>query len=227
MILSPKTTHVAYRCPACGDVVRGIAGAFGLGKQDMLRLRCPCEGHTEMSIVGSADRRIRLTVPCLLCGKDHRYTLSESLFYGKDLFHLACPYTDIDIGFFGRNQEILNEAIEKSTEELNALYDELIAKGATPMEEDPDCDRATPDEEEPFLPDAQIYDIVRFMVKELEAEGGIDCPCASGTYEVELTAEGIRIYCPDCGAAHLFATNSLAAAQEFLNCDHLELKIPM
>ena len=49
MILSPKTTHIAFRCPSCGDIVRGIAGAFGLGKQDMLRLRCPCEGRAEIN----------------------------------------------------------------------------------------------------------------------------------------------------------------------------------
>ncbi len=80
MILSPKTTHVAYRCPSCGYIVRGIAGAFGLGTQDMLRLRCSCGAKTEMSIVGSADHRIRLTVPCLLCTREHHFSLSDRHF---------------------------------------------------------------------------------------------------------------------------------------------------
>lgn len=223
MILNPKTTHVAYRCPSCGYIVRGIAGAFGLGAQDMLRLRCTCGADAEMTILGSSDRRIRLTVPCLLCGKEHRYTLSDSLFYGKDVFHLSCPYTSLDVGFFGRNEGELTAATEKSTEELNALFAELCDKGAVSEEDEEESDRALPDGEEAFLPDAQIYDIVRFMVKELEADGAIHCPCGGGEYEVELLEEGIRIFCPLCGAESLFSTNSLSAAQEFLSCDRLEL----
>ena len=223
MILNPKTTHVAYRCPACGYIIRGIAGAFGLGTQDMLRLRCSCGAKTEMTILGAADHRIRLTVPCLLCEKDHHYTISDSLFYSKDIFHLACPYTDINIGFFGRDEEKLCAATDRSTEELNALYEELMGKGAT-LEEVEESNTVLPDGEEPFLPDAQIYDIIRFMVKELEADGQIHCPCIGGEYDVEMTAEGIRVFCRLCGASHLFATNSVAAAQEFLSCERLDLK---
>lgn len=226
MILNPKTTHVAYRCPACGYIVRGLAGEFGLGAQNMLRLRCSCGAKTEMTLAGSADRRIRLTVPCLICNKEHRYTLSDSLFYSKDIFHLACPYTDINVGFFGRDEEKLTAATDESTEELNALYEELMGKGATLEEVDPEGDTALPDDEEPFLPDAQIYDIIRFMVKELEADGHVDCPCGASVFEVEMTAEGIRVFCPDCGAEALFTTNSVEEAQAFLNCDHLELKLP-
>ncbi len=223
MILNPKATNVAYRCPSCGYIVRGVAGSFGLGAQDMLRLRCTCGTEAEMTILGSADHRIRLTVPCLLCGKEHHYTLSDSLFYGKDVFHLSCPYTDLDVGFFGRDEGALAAATEKSTEELNTLYEELVGKGAV-SEAEEECDSALPDDEEPFLPDAQIYDIVRFMVKELEADGKIHCPCAPGEYDVEMTSEGIRVYCRLCGADYLFSTNSVSAAQEFLSCEGLELR---
>ena len=227
MVLNPKTTSVAYRCPSCGYIVRGIAGAFGLGTQDMLRLRCSCGAKTEMTIIGSADKRIRLAVPCLLCNSNHHYTLSDALFYSKDIFHLSCPYTDIDVGFFGRSEEKLSAAVEKSTEELTALYEELMGKGATLIEEDSEEETAAPDDEEaPFIPDPQIYDIVRFLVKELEADGHVHCPCDGGTYEVELTEEGVRIFCPSCHAEYLFVTNSVAAAQDFLNCDRLDLLPP-
>ena len=225
MILTPKTTNVAYRCPECGYVTRGLAGAFGLGARDMLRLKCTCGAQAEMTMIGTADDRVRLTVPCLLCAHDHHYTLSRSLFYSKDIFHLACPYTDINIGFIGRDEDKLSAAIDKSTEDLTALYRELFGKGATIEDIPEEADRAIPDgEEEPFLPDAQIYDIVRFMVKELEADGAIHCPCEGGVYEVELQNDGIRIFCQECGASLLFATNSITAAQSFLSCDHIELK---
>ena len=85
MILTPKTTNVAYRCPECGYVIRGLAGAFGLGARDMLRLKCTCGAEPEMTMIGTADERVRLTVPCLLCAHDHHYTVSRSLFYSKDI----------------------------------------------------------------------------------------------------------------------------------------------
>jgi predicted RNA-binding Zn-ribbon protein involved in translation (DUF1610 family) len=227
MILTPKTTNVAYRCPQCGYVARGLAGAFGLGTRDMLRLRCTCGAETEMSLAATQDERVRLTVPCLLCGHDHHYTLSLPLFYGKDIFRLSCPYTSIDIGFFGRDEAALSTAIDESTEELNDLYRELMAKGATEEEIPPEATRAIPDdEEEPYLPDAQIYDIIRFVVKELEADHAIHCLCDDGVYDVEMTEVGVRVSCRECGASRIFATNSLVAAQEFLSCERLDLVEP-
>ena len=34
-----------------------------------------------------------------------------------------------------------------------------------------------------ILPDPAVYDTLRFVVKDLEAEGKIDCPCHSGCYD--------------------------------------------
>lgn len=214
MIIEPKKTFVAYRCPSCGQAVIGFAGAFAL-KADMLRLKCPC-GESHMTITITPEKKIRLSVPCLFCAKDHNFVLSQELFYGKDLFLLNCTYTGLDVGFIGEQKKV-EEALSENEKQLNKIFTEM---GVSSPEEIYKM-KKTPEEE---LPDAQIYDIVRFVVKELEADGAIECPCHSGSYDFEVLEHGIRVFCPDCDAEYIFPADSVAAAQEFLQCDHLELK---
>ncbi len=210
MVLDQKKTHIAYRCPRRGCAATGFARAFA-PTADMLRLKCPC-GESEMTMAATPDKKVRLSVPCLFCPQNHQFVVSQSIFFGRDLFLLNCPYTNIDICFIGKEDKV-EEEITRNTEELNRLFEEIGSPIATQRVHTP----------ESVLPDAQIYDIIRFLVKDLEAEGAISCPCHGGEYETEITAEGIRVFCLSCGASHLFAADSVAAAQEFLSCDRLEL----
>ena len=99
MVLDKKETTVAYRCPSCGAGVMSLVGAFALSA-DMIRLKCSC-GGSEMTIVYTKDRSIRLTVPCLFCTTPHHYTLGDKLFFGRELFAFGCPYTGLDICYIG------------------------------------------------------------------------------------------------------------------------------
>lgn len=213
MVIEPKKTFVAYRCPVCGQAVVGFAGSFAMSA-DMLRLRCPCEGSA-MTITVTPEKKIRLSVPCLFCEKEHSYILSRDLFYGKDIFLLNCSYTGLDVGFIG-DEDRINENLARTEREIQKLCEDA---GASP---DVLFHKAKLDEN--ALPDAQIYDIVRFVVKELEADGAIDCPCHSGSYDFEVVENGIRVFCPDCDAEYIFPADSVSAAQEFLQCDRLDLK---
>ncbi len=221
MILNQKLSHIAFRCPKCGCVTKGLAGTFALSKNQMLRLRCSCGRGGEMTAAVTSDDKIRVTVPCLLCDKNHQFVISKPIFFGKELFLYACPYSGINIAFFGQNEELVDAAAARSTEELERIFSQLSIRFPTENEDGVDYadETVTPD----VLPDAQIYDIIRFMVKELEADGAIRCPCRCGEYEVEMTETGVRVFCRSCGASHLFETNSVSAAQEFLSCDSLEL----
>ena len=75
-----------------------------------------------------------------------------------------------------------------------------------------------------ILPDAAVYDLIRFVIKDLEAEGKIDCPCHSGSYDLRYAPGGIQAFCPDCGATYFFPCESAAAAEEYLNIDEIKLK---
>ena len=43
MILQPKDTTIAYRCPECGTTVMSVVGALALSG-DIIKLKCDCGG---------------------------------------------------------------------------------------------------------------------------------------------------------------------------------------
>lgn len=215
MILEPKTTHVAYRCPECGTTVYGLVGKFALSA-DMLRLKCEC-GGSHLDIAVTNEQKLRLSVPCIFCKTNHSYVVSQSIFFGRELFLLNCPYANMDIGFIG-DKEKTDAELERTGAELERLLADL---------ETDDFKEMQPRDinEEDVLPSAEVYDAIRFLVKTLEDEGGIDCPChAARDYELRFTEGGIEVYCPTCGASHAFSTSSPAAVEEYLGLDELELK---
>ena len=218
MVLKPKETHVAYRCPDCLSAVKGLIGDF-IPDAGMLRLKCPC-GKSRMQVIPSPDReKIRFDVPCLFCRQDHHFTVSRSVVFGDRLFFLNCPYTNMDIGFLGSEDEV-SSALDGQLEEISKLAGMLGVEQLRDL---------TPEEaeSEAILPDAQVHDVIRFIVKEMEADGAISCPCHTGPYETAMTENGILVYCTVCGASHLFPANSVSDAEAFLHCESLELKNPL
>lgn len=224
MVIEQKQTHIAYRCPHCGTAVLGYIGDFALSA-DMLKLKCDC-GHSEMTVTYTAEKKVRLTVPCLFCENPHHFVVSQELFFGREIFLLNCPYANMDICFIGQ-PEALQKELDRSAKELNQMYEEVGLTLPGREEEEAkageEAEEETKDPED-LLPDVAIYDIVRFLVKELQADGAIDCPCHGGDYDFEVLPGAIRVYCTECGAEYVFPANSVSAAQEFLQVDSITLK---
>lgn len=215
MVLNQNKTFLAYRCPHCGTGVMGICGSFALSGGRMLRLRCTC-GESGMTVSETADKKLRLSVPCLLCNGEHSYLVSPTLFYGRELFLLNCAYSDLDICFIGEEERV-RAALTENEERLRAMLAEAGLASLSHLHGQDDA---------PALPDTEVYDIIRFLVRELEADGEIDCPCGNGEYELEMTPGGVRVFCQNCGGEHVFRVDSVQAAQAFLSADHLTLTDP-
>lgn len=208
MLIEGKHTHIAYRCPGCGYTIFGLVTPFTMS-QNMLKLKCQC-GESELGMQFTQDKKVHLTVPCLFCGQPHRYTVSQSLFLERDLFVLGCPYTNMDIAFIGKKEQV-DEALQMSQAELEQLFAQLG--------QDEDGEEHL----SPMLPDAQVYDILRFVVKELEADGKINCPCGTGPYEMDMSEDGVRVYCSECGASYLFPCSSVSEAEAFIHAEEINL----
>ena len=215
MVLDSKQTTVAYRCPHCGAGVLSAVNVFSLSA-DMVKLQCTC-GKSEMTVVSAQDGKIRLTVPCIACPNPHIFTLSDSLFYSKDLFTMQCPYvSELTIALVG---EINQVKAELARSEL-ALLDMMEKSGLESL------DALHNDED--VLPDPQILDIVMFVINDMDAEGKIYCKCASDDnergYEVDIVEDGVRVSCKKCAASRLIPTDSRLGAHAFLNADALHLE---
>ena len=214
MVLESKQTTLAYRCPHCGAGVMTAVSLFHL-KGAMVRLKCDC-GKSAMEVNLTTDGKVRLTVPCIICPNPHHFTVSEKLFFGKELFSLPCPYSDINICVMG---EINHVKAELSRTELQ-LLDLMEKNGITDFE-------ALHQEAEKTVTDPQVLDIVLFVIRDLDEEGKIHCHCAEGVereYDAEILPDGVRVTCKACGASRLIPTDSLLDAHEFLNCDSLQLE---
>ncbi len=214
MIANPGQTHIAYRCPDCGTTVIGFVGKFALAA-NMLRLKCSC-GNSHLDVNITNDKKIRLSVPCVFCKSNHNYVVSQNIFFGRDIFLLACPYANMDICFIGE-KEAVDKENERTAGELEKLLTELEAENLKDIQ-------PVDVNEEDVLPDPTVYDAIRFLVKTLEDEGKIDCPCHSNDYDLRFCDTGIQVYCEKCGATHEFNVSSAAASEDYLLIDELRLK---
>lgn len=214
MILDPKNTTVAYRCPACGAGVISAVGMFAL-TANMIKLKCTC-GESELTMVYTDDKKVRLTVPCLLCPKPHNYMISQSVFFDRDVFMLPCPYSDVNLCFMGETNHVKAELARSELE----LLDILEKNGLANLD-------ALREKEEEILPDPQVLDIIMFVIHDLEAEGKIYCKCPDhndGEYDCQIMEDGILVFCRKCGASHVVPVNNFLGAHAFLDCDSLHLE---
>ena len=209
-----KEKYFAYRCPSCGDTVLALMGKFALSG-DLLRLRCTCTKSA--ADIKAQGGKVNLSVPCPICKRAHSYTIAPSLLLERELFTLGCPYSpDITVAMMGE-REALDKETEKESEKLSTLLTAFEADTLSDIQ---------PQEmnDEEILPDPVIYDTIRFLVRELEADGKASCPCGRGSYDFRFTDEGIQVVCPDCGASYEFIATSPEAANGYLTLDEIRLK---
>lgn len=227
MILNSKETTLAYRCPVCGKFIFGMVGLFTLSG-DLIKLKCDC-GGSELKIAYTADRKLRITVPCLFCPDPHTYVISSGAFFDRELLALTCTYSNLDVCFIGEKEKVSQAATNADDELLDlleeagfdGLEDFLMGKGQIGGEDNVDEDYR--------IDYAQIEEVVRFMLVELAEEGDIHCDCHKGDtarYDFEFQGDAVRIFCHTCGSEVLIPMSSTLAANAFLHADSLILKKP-
>ena len=213
MILDPKKTTLAYRCPSCGAGIMSVVGLFNL-TADMIKLKCDC-GQSAMTVNYTKDSKVHLTVPCVLCPNPHYFTVSTSVFFKDDLFVLPCPYSDITIAVTGEENRV---KAELSRSELELI--ELLEKSG--IESFDELHK-----EQGFEVDPEIEEIIAYMIRELDEEGKIECLCPKdieSDYEIEFIEASMIIRCKSCGAQKEINLGSTIQAHALLEADKLVLE---
>ena len=212
MILTPKETTIAYRCPACGKSVVSVTGVFAL-TGDMIKLKCGC-GESELLIKNEGEDKVRLIVPCLFCPNPHQYVISKSLLMNREIFAFPCNYSGIDIGFSGSKGAVL-KAVEESDKRLAELIDD------TELAEIYEQNRG---EEENLYNDEHVRDMILFVLGDLCEEGKIECDCKDGgDFLVDNEIGKVRIMCKKCGKRReYFCTENMETRDLF---DAVKIKL--
>ena len=215
MILDPKKTTVAYRCPSCGAGVMSVVSPFNL-KADMIKLKCDC-GNSEMKLIFKSDSKVQITVPCMLCPNPHNYTVANSLFFKEDIFILSCPYADLNLAMTGDINQVkaelakgelqLLELVEQSTAKAIGVYNSMFNYNTY----------ANP----------EIKEAITSMIYELDDEGKIECDCtpdSEGDYELTFGFETAELKCKKCNCIKTFSTDSLMEVNRLIGLDKLKLE---
>ena len=209
-----KRTQIAYRCPDCTYVTVGFLGGLS-SVSDMLRLRCEC-GESMLDIKNLPDGKVSLSVPCVYCKSNHSYVVSKEIMQRNEMTKFNCPYSGMGIAFIG-DEESVKEETDKSAEELARIMTSLEAEDVSDIQPQDVDEDAVP-------PDPAIYDTINFIVRDLEAEGQVHCPCGKdGEYDLRFTDDGVQVYCKKCGASYDFYARSTSVAEEYLTIDSITL----
>lgn len=208
-----RRNQIAFRCPECGTATVGFLGGLS-SVSDMLRLKCECQNWA-LEIKKLADGKLHLSVPCVFCKDTHGYTVSAGVINRDEPTMLACPYASMDILFMGDEVQLPRE-LERSAKELERILASFEAEDLhdiQPLDID----------ENDAPPDPSIFDSINFIVRDLEAEGKVHCPCGQGEYELRFCDEGMQVYCTHCGTSYTFYAKTQTAAEEYLGLDEITL----
>ncbi len=210
---SPMRNQIAYRCPKCGVATVGFLGGLA-AVSDMLRLKCDC-GESALDIRGQKDGLIHLSVPCVYCADNHGFNIGKELAFCEQTLKLPCPYSGMDIVFIGEAESISQE-LTRSAEELTRIMMSLEAEELSDIQPQDMGENESP-------PDPAIFDTLNLVVRDLEAEGKIKCPCDNGEYELRFCDEGMQVYCTHCGSTYTFHARSASLAEQYLTLDSIKL----
>ena len=209
-----KRTQIAYRCPDCATATVGFLGGLS-SVSDMLRLKCAC-GESALDIKKQSDGKVGLSVPCIYCKSNHSYTVAPEIMLRDELTKFSCPYSGMGIAFIG-DEKAVAEEIEISAEELSRIMASLEAETVAEIQPQDVGEDSVP-------PDPAIYDTLNFVLRDLEAEGEVHCPCENGEYDLRFTDDGMQVWCKNCGATYDFYAKSVSVAEEYLTIDTITLK---
>jgi hypothetical protein len=168
MVIQPKNTTIAYRCPTCGGAVKSMVGVFALSG-DMIKLKCP-KFDSELKMTYTSDGKLRLSVPCFVCADEHEFILSKETVLNRPLTMLACPYSGMDICFIGTKENV-EEQLDRAEKELYEILKENDALDYFDGEEDEN------EYDGPLAPDLSLLPMISTVVKELMYDGKIYCNC--------------------------------------------------
>ncbi len=213
-MIEKRERHIAYRCPECGVANLGLVGKFALSA-GMLRLKCECEGADALEVGVTNDDKIKLTVPCLFCKSSHNYIITKGMYLERDSFTLNCPYAGVDIAFVG-DKEAIDRELERTQGEILTI---MKGFGAEELSDIQPMDM----NDDEILPDPGVYDTIRFIVKELEADGKVYCPCHNGEYDLRFIEDGIQVYCTKCGASYNFTATGESSAENYIDISEIRL----
>lgn len=171
--MKEETRTFGYICPSCGKAVLADRTRFALAAA-AIGVVCDC-GHSELTAEPLGDQ-YRVTVPCGVCGGEHRAEVSaQSLLEGPGI-GLACPDTRQLCCYIGERTRV-----ERSLAELERALEKKKER-----------------ETDTFVDDVIMYEVLSEL-RDIAARGGVSCACGAKGCTMEVHGGAVDLICPACG----------------------------
>ena len=171
--MAEQMRTLGYICPSCGKAVLADRSRFAL-EAAATGVVCDC-GHSELTAEPTA-RAYRITVPCGVCGGEHRAEVPpESVLEGSGI-GLACPETRQLCCYIGER-----DRVERSLAELERTLEKKKDREA-----------------DTFVDDVVMYEVLSEL-KDIAARDGISCACGSKGCSLDIHGGAVDLVCPACG----------------------------
>ena len=172
--MAEETRAFGYICPSCGKAVYAERTRFALAAA-AVGVVCDC-GHGELTAEPYGDR-YRVTVPCGICGGEHRAEIPSDQFLQGPGVGLACPETRQLCCYIGDAYQV-----QRALREL-----EIVVQ----KKKDGEADDA-------FVDSVIMYEVLSEL-KEIAARGGVSCACGARGCSIEVHGGAVDLTCPSCG----------------------------
>ena len=162
-----------YICPACGESVYAERTEFALNAA-AVAVVCDCGRH---ELTAETDgTTFRITVPCGVCGEEHRAEVSaRQVLYGEGV-GLACP----------------------QTKQLCCYIGDVYRVEAALRELETTVQKRKNNEENTFVDSVIMYEVLSEL-RDIMARDGISCTCGAKGCAVEVHGTAVDLVCNDCG----------------------------
>ena len=162
-----------YICPDCGKPVFGERDQFALCAAAS-GLVCAC-GRSELTAEPFGDH-YRVTVPCGVCGGEHRAQVPADKFLHGPGVGLACPETRQLCCYTGGASQV-----RKALRELEITLEKRKEN----------TDGA-------FVDNTIMYEVLSEL-KDIAARDGISCTCGAKHCGMEIHSAAVDLICRQCG----------------------------
>ena len=174
-----KTRFLSYICPRCRQSVIVERDVFALAAAPA-HIKCPC-GKSELS-VEFMPQRVRLSVPCVYCGREHLVSCPSHAFLRERALAFSCTASGLDCCYVGEEGPVY-----AATARLEQAVDKL--------DQAPD-----PEEERPPFLDPMVMEEILSELRDIAARGGVSCACGSKTWTFRVNYSSVDLVCGQCGA---------------------------
>lgn len=167
---------LSYICPSCRQSVIVDRTLFALAAAPT-RIPCPC-GKSALEVEFLADK-VKLGVPCLFCGREHRVSCSSTAFVGEKTLAFSCAASGLDCCYVGEEGPVY-----AATARLEQAMDKLERE---------------PDKDAPFLNEIVMHEVLS-EIRDIAQRGGIACACGSHDWSFQINYSSVDLMCARCGA---------------------------